>query len=316
MTLQKKISALLAFAPMCIAKFQYTYHGIALDGVQACIANSDFTPINITFEGSCRPAFECVMRNIPNQRQSILSSGSAILGFIPTVLLLLGNTNEDIIRISARFPFLALCLSITNVNKKSGRHRNVPATRSGPFPLGPYGFVPDSMSTPILWGNYIPVVLVHILAATGATVVVWQTVDLGRKAVVTWACWTDHYPVIWICLAVIHHLIAVVFLRTSLRISGKSPSGKDLVPRSGLSVWNLVQENREIELVHRKLMRWSKASADLLNNLNLLYGTAVLSSLTLVSGRNAIIVLTVYGTIAAFSRAMAMWVLGTLDELE
>lgn len=73
---------ILFFTPLCLAKFHPTYAGTAADGVRECIANSGFTPQNITLRGNCREAFKCVMDNIPNQGQSILSSGAAILGFV------------------------------------------------------------------------------------------------------------------------------------------------------------------------------------------------------------------------------------------
>lgn len=76
------IVAFLSLASPSAAKFQYTYAGVTLDGVQSCIANSNFTLGDITAKRNCRRAFECVMRNIPAYGQTILSSGSAILGFV------------------------------------------------------------------------------------------------------------------------------------------------------------------------------------------------------------------------------------------
>lgn len=48
---------------------------------------------------------------------------------------------------------------------------------------------------------------------------------------------------------------------------------------------------------------------DLLNNATYLYGTAIFSSLTMISGHNAIKVLGVYATVAVVSRVIDDWVL-------
>lgn len=192
----------------------------------------------------------------------------------------------------------------------------MPATGSGSVSLGAYGSVPDALRTAISRRNCLPIVLAHFLAAGCAAVIIWQTVDLGRNALLTWACWTDFYPLIWVCLAVAHHLVSVLSLRLSVRISiprSGTPRAGDPVSRSGLKVWSLAQGNQEIEISRKTLLRCSKAAADLLNNLNFLYGTAIFSSLTLVSGQRAIRALIVYGTFATFSLGMGVWVLGALD---
>jgi hypothetical protein len=69
----------------------------------------------------------------------------------------------------------------------------------------------------------------------------------------------------------------------------------------------------EVELAYKRAARWSKAVADLLNNINFLYGTAIFSSLTLVSGHSAIKVMVLYGVVAVFSRIVAVWVLEETD---
>jgi hypothetical protein len=77
-------SVMSLFITISYAKFQETYNGIAADGVDACIRNSNLTRGSIVLNDNCREAFKCVMQNIPNYGQTILSSGSAILGFVRT----------------------------------------------------------------------------------------------------------------------------------------------------------------------------------------------------------------------------------------
>ena len=77
-------SAMSLLISILHAKFQETYNGIVAGGVDACIRNSNFTHESVELKGNCREASKCVMQNIPNYGQTILSSGSAILGFVRT----------------------------------------------------------------------------------------------------------------------------------------------------------------------------------------------------------------------------------------
>jgi hypothetical protein len=67
---------------LCSAKFDHNYRGIASEGVQSCIINSNFTKESITLRQNCRDAFACIMDNLANSEQSILSSGSSILALV------------------------------------------------------------------------------------------------------------------------------------------------------------------------------------------------------------------------------------------
>lgn len=82
MDTRRLLVTLLVIATLSAAKFGETYKGIAKDGVQSCINNSNFTRESLILRQNCREGFKCVMDNIPNYGQSILSSGSAILGFV------------------------------------------------------------------------------------------------------------------------------------------------------------------------------------------------------------------------------------------
>ncbi|KAF2690391.1 hypothetical protein K458DRAFT_102541 [Lentithecium fluviatile CBS 122367] len=228
-------TALFAITPLVTANFQHIYKGIASEGIQSCLANSQFTPETIVLRRNCGAAFKCVMDHISNERQSILSSGSAILGFLPTVLLVLGNTNEEIVRISARYPLLALFLSITNINKQPNSQKS-PIKSSSVSP-GPYGSIEAPPRSPNLSKSLVSyggIAIAHIFAGTGAAAVIYQTVDLARKGVVSWACWTNWYPLIWIGNGAYHHLISVICMRLSLRVQ---------VPPSPLSTCGILPTN-------------------------------------------------------------------------
>jgi hypothetical protein len=73
---------ILTLPHSCLSKFSTTYPGTATTGLETCLANSTFTSETIVLHEHCREAFKCIMDNIPNFGQSILSSGAAILGFV------------------------------------------------------------------------------------------------------------------------------------------------------------------------------------------------------------------------------------------
>lgn len=192
-----------------------------------------------------------------------------------------------------------------------------------------------------------------MLGGGGAGVIIWSTIDLAMHGVVTWACWTSFYPIIWLALAIVNYLGGVISIRHSLKLSTRvtnSPNDADetgsteLVPinsvqhpgshvtstgstgrtesrlegnqhplpnpqtlsddaqagaaqpfqsiaRSALFVLDLKQEGGTVLCTRRRFADLSKACVDLLNNATYLYGTAIFSSLTMVSGHNAIKVL-------------------------
>lgn len=86
------------------------------------------------------------------------------------------------------------------------------------------------------------------MTGTGTGLTIWQTVDVSRKAVVTLACWSWFYPIIWILLAVVHHVLAVLCLRFTLELLSmqRTSSTNNLAKgsttqdaKSVLSKWNL-----------------------------------------------------------------------------
>lgn len=83
----KSLFVLCILVALCSAKFEHNYIGIASEGVQRCVTNSDFTQETITFRDNCREAYACIMSNLENSEQSILSSGSSILALVCTPTL-------------------------------------------------------------------------------------------------------------------------------------------------------------------------------------------------------------------------------------
>jgi hypothetical protein len=131
--------------------------------------------------------------------------------------------------------------------------------------------------------------------------------------VLSWACWTDFDPVVWIGLAVVHHVLSIGFMRASLRATLTKPENPTPQAISAFSKWDLTNDQVHVEVGRNRFAKWSKAVADLVNNVNYLYGTAVFTSLTLVSGVVAIQKLVLFGVVAVGARIATVWVLEGIE---
>ncbi|KAB8446273.1 hypothetical protein FH972_025253 [Carpinus fangiana] len=184
-----------------------------------------------TARNSSIPVFQCVMGAIDGYEQAILSSGASILGFIPTVMALLGCSSDQLLRLHAAV-CMRVCLRDTNELKAS-------------------------VSSDFISGQQIS----------------WIANIRSRL----WTKWKKAKSVI-----------------------------------NSISVWDrdLTREGLKFELRYPLFASCSKVCIELLNNANFALGTAVFSSMALVSGHVAIKVLCVYALVSAITRMLVTWVLG------
>jgi hypothetical protein len=77
-----KLCTYLLFSAFVTAKFDKLYPGIAEDGLTKCLVNSNYTRQSVTLKANCRGVFKCILDDIDSSQQTILSAGSAILGFV------------------------------------------------------------------------------------------------------------------------------------------------------------------------------------------------------------------------------------------
>jgi hypothetical protein len=103
---------------------------------------------------------------------------------IPTVLLILGSTNAELMRIHAHYPLLAFLLSIANTNKRPDRAQPTPI-HTTPTPtvyLGPYGTArrrdPSARGST---ASSVGIWTIHVLAAIGAGVVMADHRDRAKQ---------------------------------------------------------------------------------------------------------------------------------------
>lgn len=282
---------ILTILPTLVSsKFTHIYRGIATDGFEACLNDPtfNFTRETISLQKNAGHGFTCIMANIGNDRQTILSAGASILGLIPTAITLLGNKRKDINRIHQAFPLFAFFLSFTGVSVDGRvRWREPVETKPSATP-NPIVYQPK-WPLSLLWrvnhiddaSSKLTILAIHILALLISVTVFWQTYDLSQRAVVSWSCWTSFLPLIWFLLGPLIHSGEISVL---------------LIDRKQHVFWR-----RGLELVFDTFLK-----------VQFLAGTAILGSLALVSGQNAVKVLAVYGGAAIVMRECATWVLEIL----
>lgn len=267
------------------AKFSHIYQGIARQGLEACLADPKyaFTPSSITLRTNARDGFNCIMDSIPNSQQTILSSGASIIALIPTTLSLLGNTRSEIMAIHSKLPILAFLLTLTGVSV-DGRIRGVDEEQKSE---------PRSRTTKTsemffdarkveLKSARVGLLTVHVFAAITAGAIIWQTYDLSQRAILSWGAWTSFYPLLWLFSGPVNHTAEVTI--------------------------DLLDEHSS-----HTIKRTLKFLAGLLTKFQFLAGTAIMASLTLISGQNAVKVLAVYGIAAIVMRECAAWTLVVLS---
>lgn len=220
------------------------------------------------------------MDTIENSDQSILSAGSSTLGFVPTMLTLLGIQRSELMAVHERWPILALLLRLTTVNIAEDR---IPWSGRAKLQRESASAVKITLHN----SSRLVLIVVHIVAALAAGVTIWQTIDLGRRAVLAWACWTSFYPSVWLCLSAFQH-----FLDVLTKLLNKGPDKKQS--------WMRINVFRVLNLF-----------AALMGMVTYIFGTIVLASLTMVSGINAVHVVATYGLAAVVTRACCAWVMET-----
>lgn len=203
------ILGLITLSVVRQTKFVAVYKGIARDGLNACLNDPSFpfTRDNVTDRGNCRHALACIMDHIDNSQQSILSSGASTLGFVPTVLSLVDSSREDLMFIYKKVPSLAPLLSLAGVHIAGfkvawGMQSVVQPTKTPP----------PHISTKRALSAGLPLMLIHLLAAGAAATMTWQTYDLGHKAVLSWGCWTNFYPLLSLALKTLQHILDILVL--------------------------------------------------------------------------------------------------------
>ncbi|KAF7293865.1 hypothetical protein HMN09_01182600 [Mycena chlorophos] len=220
----------------------------------------------------CDAILRCVEDNLDNVLMAQYGAAATILGFIPTILSMVGTNRGDHLKIHRRFPILALLLSCCNPSTSIvgliWRARSPPediwSAEQDVNPSRRHGL-------PIAF-------LLHLLTAAAAGLVLWQAVVLGMRGVISFACPTWINPLIWVLVGLSAHLIDV-----------------------------LVKE--PLKMRWPRAMRAKEMALTVLALADYIYGTIILSSMQLVAPNPALIVTVIFALPATFAKLVAIFLL-------
>ncbi|KAJ7231777.1 hypothetical protein C8J57DRAFT_1730051 [Mycena rebaudengoi] len=261
--------------------------------IASCVQNlsaADPITYQTTYEvGSICPAiFHCVLNGIDNGTMANYAAGSTILGFIPTILSMIGTSRDDHLRIHKQFPILALLLSACNPSTIiSGL-----AWRTNTPPE-------DVLSSRVQIDTYrrgkIIAVVIHGIAMAAAGLTIWQAVVLGMRGVVAFACPTWYNPLLWVLLGPVAHIIDFTTSRWCIESRHRWS-------------WNLSVLD-ELKVGWSWVMRWKDMILTILALAQYIYGTVILSSMQLVAPRPALQIAVLFALPAIFAKLVSVFLL-------
>lgn len=226
---------------------------------------------------------------------------------------MMATSVDDLIRIHVRFPFLAFLLSLSNpsslsisISSPQKEYRTLHTRRSESLiqllAAGiPSPFTRGNISIP-LWVHDL---FLHILASGCVAIVFYQTLILGLRGVVVYACWTWHNPFTWVSVGGLVHLLRVLSYRLCLGPTPDCPNQ---------SKWDRLQfclasTGSKLAVQHLKVERFFTLLFQVIGLMNYGYGTVMLSSMTLVGPTQALKIFTLIGFSAVTGRLIAIWLL-------
>ncbi|KAJ7754170.1 hypothetical protein DFH07DRAFT_959876 [Mycena maculata] len=235
--------------------------------------------------GECGAILDCVFNNISNRYMAFYAAGATILGFIPTILSMVGTSRGDHLKIHKRFPILALLLSCCN-----------PSTI-----IAGLAWRTDTPPEDALLKNHVQMeahgfaAIIHIAAMGAAGLVIWQAVILGMRGVVSFACPTWVNPLIWVLMGPMAHIFDVLIGRCC--IEGRNRWSWNLNAIHGIKLrWPWVMRLKDMFLTIFALAGY-------------VYGTVILSSMQLVAPRPALEISVTFAIPAIFARLVALYML-------
>lgn len=230
---------------------------------------------------------------------------------MPTMVGMIGNSTDEILEIHSYHPILAFFLSICTPStlplRVSWSSRDEqPGVSNLEKVLLSKGDASYRIRTVPTW----QIIIFHILAMIGAGGVIAQTVFLGERAFISFACWTSFWPIVSVMFSTAFvHVADVVWSRLCL---GPKNFGEG----------NSLRWSWKIADVSDRLVVTRPGMAKL-KNMATAVGTCVLyawltilfSSIQLVSATKAMrIVLGAYFTCAMAARGIVVWLLEVVPE--
>jgi hypothetical protein len=235
----------------------------------------------------------------------------------------MSTSTRELLLIHHRYPLLAFLLAICNPSTvlsglnsiqdpksvQNARHMLQSKRSEG------YQIMIDRFFTIRLRGSdkkfktpdFVYDLVLHLITICIAAIIIWQTVLLGIRGVIVFACWTWHEPFTWVGVGVLNHLLSTIAWRLCLGpINSSQPW-----PRW---CWILCRSGGNLTLAHPRLARCFDMLFQILGLMNYGYGTVMLSGTTLVAPPMALQVFCLTGFASLSSRLVVLWVVQVWPE--
>lgn len=270
---------------------------------------------NGTSPWTCQLALDCIIGNTSGSALQEMASSLVLLGLTPTMLSQLGPKLSESSMLSYRRPGLSFLLSM-------GAPTVFPTrifTYESPFetlkavvkdqPLAQY-----LSRMPLIAERPRVVGFIEYVVTLGAIYnIIDQSMQLGWRSVLSWACTTTWLPMAWVLFpGLVHVLAAVAFYRIPKSVKGPSqPLRPNETGRRLWRLWDLSQELNSCQAHNqRTIIARSPAlmtlvlnnAAQLLVVLHVTIGTMIFSSCQFLRFRDALPVIARYATSAIVCR--------------
>ncbi|KAK6526130.1 hypothetical protein TWF281_011166 [Arthrobotrys megalospora] len=160
----------------------------------------------------CWTHANCILSSLDERTKASFTGTTILLGLAPTTLSVLGPSIAEMALLSIHRPLLTLLLSLGAPAVFPGRflqwedplRANEPAVGA---------FIVRPLSSPWKW----VVVFFQYAAAGGCVANVFHAAwRIGTRGIISWACATSFWPVMWVLLSLVIHFCAILSLRTAL----------------------------------------------------------------------------------------------------
>ncbi|KAF3223142.1 hypothetical protein TWF106_002919 [Orbilia oligospora] len=160
----------------------------------------------------CWTHANCILATLDERTKASFAGTTILLGLAPTTLSVLGPSVAEMALLSIHRPFITLLVSLGAPAVFPGRflqwedplRANEPAV--GAFLVRP-------LRSPWKW---IILFLQYGFAAGAVTNVFHAAWRIGTRSIISWACPTNYWPVMWVLMSLLIHFCAILSLRTAI----------------------------------------------------------------------------------------------------
>jgi hypothetical protein len=239
----------------------------------------------------CQLALDCIIENTSGSAMQEMSSSLVLLGLTPTILSWLGPKLSESSMLSYQRPLLSFLLSMGAPTVNLGRIFSY----DDPFAALKRAVKGQPLLRSSTHSNRLQqtiiLLLEYLFALAAICNIVYISVDLGFRSVLSWACTTNYTPLIWVLAPGSIHLVgAAAFHKIHKAVRNPSPSPESLPNGGHARVRRFWHSFKEFTTCYKHTQRTIEAEAPgfvtiMLNNfaqvlviLHILVGTIIFSS--------------------------------------